>query len=106
MYRNNTNTKLDEDNFSVGSIINDDRPKLVIGFVRNGEQMIKLLDLRTFQVDDMENIPVQDMNFLSQEEASNLVNHTQSTRSDFDWQPVGLKQLKYKNGVIDMGNKQ
>jgi len=98
MFRGKGESELMLNHFSVGSIIeiNGGENFLIIG--TNCE--VRLLNLSTFKMSNDNWIHVEDINYLTTDDVKKLIDNYQVSFSDNDYNPIGLKDLKYKNGVI------
>ena len=94
MFRDTKSSGMSYEKLGVGSIIEGDNriQFLIVG--ANTESSVQILNLKTMVLSD-NSVPVQDINFLSTNEARVLCNYVESswTFSDFDFNSKGLKQL-------------
>lgn len=87
MFRDKTKSTIDPTLFGAGSIVVEDNKDYLV--VCHGNQ-VRLLDLETFEL--LSNpATVEDVNFLSTDEAKKLIDPLNGTMSDYDFQPKGLK---------------
>lgn len=94
MFRGTVASKMHLDQFGVGSLIKGGNFQswLVIGF----DNAVNLIDLYTMMMVSDEWVNVEDVNFLSTDEARELMNLTglHWTFTDYDLEPEGLKKIK------------
>jgi len=93
MFRDGTNVKLEEENFSVGSIMNLMGDMFLV--VGNGDNGVALLSLSTFQLEDSL-VNVEDCNHLTCDDARASMDHMHVTFSDFSPNAKGLKGFDYE----------
>lgn len=88
MFRGKTNSKLDPNLFGAGSFVMANKKiAYMVVSVGNG---VRLLNMTTFE--EMNPIiPVEDPNFLSEDECRKLISGTGWAFSDFDFDPRGFK---------------
>lgn len=94
MFRGTLASKMQKDQFGVGSLVKGGNFQswLVVGF----DNSVNLVDLYTMVMVSDEWVNVEDMNFLSTNEARELVDLTglHWTFTDYELEPAGLKKFK------------
>jgi hypothetical protein len=90
MFRGIQKSKMQPDQFGVGSIFEADRSNRYV--VVSEGPCVRILNLNTFEV-STNWVSVEDVNFLTQDEARKVVNlaDLNFTFSDFDFNPSGIK---------------
>lgn len=90
MFRGIQKSKMQHDQFGVGSIFEAGRNERFLVVFQHSA--IKVLSLQTFEL-SANSVQVEDVNFLTQEETRQIVNLTglNYTFSDFDFKSAGLK---------------
>ena len=90
VFRGTGNTKMDFDNFGIGSTLHFEKTYLIIA---TSEHTINILDLKEFKICGHETT-VEDIYFLSHGELDLCCSPLQLARSDFDYNAKGLKDNK------------
>jgi hypothetical protein len=91
MFRQNNISKLNLDNFSVGSVIEGDRNERYL-LIYDSIGYVRLVDLQTFAT-LAGSVEVFDYNHISYDEAGDITGLVKNnyTRSDWEFQAQGLK---------------
>ena len=90
MFRGKTNSSINPKHFGVGSFMIAGNDKYIVIASSSLENYVCLLCLNNFRL-VLQDVPVSDINFLSEDEVRTLGRLIGCTLSDFDLDPVGLK---------------
>jgi hypothetical protein len=90
MFRDTKRSEITPKHFGAGSVLKAGNHESYL-VVCSGNT-VQLLEWRTFELFGKP-VPVQDPNFMSQDEVRALTSQTENTFSDFDLLPQGLKAI-------------
>ncbi len=95
MFRGTLNSKIDPTHFGVGSVVVGSHKEywLVVG----SNKVVRLLNLSTYQL-SKDGSTVEDINFISSDEAREICNLTEEhfAFSDYTLDAEGLKSVEFK----------